>query len=765
LEVKDSFLRKWVGIYRSNCIQKTSASLNLEREFHALPIDRTLTMSSQRTQKKKRFAIVGGMLVILALTAVIEFRVLSNFVHNIQDVNSQRVIDEIEGRLRLYGKKLVGDLPEFSWYELVSGTWPGKHLNGTWPGSGFISVQKVMEGRGLDASVIDPRGDQDDIQHGKQLFQEKCGACHGRDGKGGHAPSLARANYSVGESDFALYKTLRDGIPGTAMNSLKLSILERWQVISFLRSLQDRSTANSVDVSVPPINVTWPNLMAAQNEPNSWLTYSGTLDGQRHSRIGEITSSNVARLKLLWAHQFSISDNSTIEATPLVKNNVIYLTLPPCTVVALDATTGREIWRLARELPDNLPICCGKVNRGLAILGDTLFYGSLDAKLIAVDARTGRVRWETQIANPNEGYSVTGAPLIAKGLVILGVSGGEFGARGFISAYDANSGKMRWHFDTIPKPGDPGHETWKNDAWKTGGGPTWVTGSVDPNLNLLYWGVGNPSPNYAGAARPGDNLFTNSVVALDVDTGKLAWFFQFTPHDEHDWDSNQTPILADINIGGAIRKVICWANRNGFYYVLDRTNGDFLAGTSFVEVSWASSLDSKGRPVPTDSAHVTTAGVVTKPWIGGGTNWLPPSFDPSTQTFFVHATEGSSVYTAAPVEHLARGSNGIYVGSGSSESEPAVNYVIALDASSGRQKWKHASPRGDPRYSGVLSTTGGIIFSAAAGIVFALDSETGKELWRAGLGGPVQATPISFELNGKQAVAIAAGETFFVFGL
>ena len=264
--------------------------------------------------------------------------------------------------------------------------------------------------------------------------------------------------------------------------------------------------------------------------------------------------------------------------------------------MALNATTGQEIWRFERTLPSNLPVCCQRVNRGLAILGGTLFVGTLDAKLIALDAKSGEVRWQTDVADTSAGYTITVAPLIAKDAVIIGVSGGEFGIRGFLSAYDASNGKMRWRFYTIPAPGEAGHESWKNDAWKTGGGPTWVTGSFDPDLNLLYWGVGNPSPNYAGETRPGDNLFSNSVVALDAGTGKLVWHFQFTPHDEHDWDSNQTPVLADIDIAGARRKVICWANRNGFYYVLDRTSGEFLVGRPFVEVTWASAFRPKWPP-------------------------------------------------------------------------------------------------------------------------------------------------------------------------
>ena len=271
----------------------------------------------------------------------------------------------------------------------------------------------------------------------------------------------------------------------------------------------------------------------------------------------------------------------------------------------------------------------------------------MDARLVALDAHTGEVQWETEVAAPADGFTITGAPLVVHDAVLIGVSGGEFGIRGFLAAYDARTGDLRWRFHTIPAPGEFGHDTWENDAWETGGGPTWITGSFDPELNLVYWGVGNPAPVYDRAARPGDNLFTNSVVALDATTGKLAWHFQFTPHDEHDWDSNQTPVLADLTIDGVVRKTICWANRNGFYYVLDRTNGQYLRGVPFVEVTWASGLDQRGRPVLTEAATISTTGTLAKPFVGGGTNWLPPSYDPSSGAFLVHATEGASVYTKA----------------------------------------------------------------------------------------------------------------------
>jgi len=720
-------------------------------------------------KNRKNVILIAILIISVAASLAAASRIVNRISHDLADANAARIRSEIVGRVAIIGEKLIGHLPQLSWYELAKGAWPGKQLGDSWRGSGFISIEKYMEARSFDASVVNPFGDPESVAEGRKLFQERCVACHGYDGKGaGHAPSLTRANYRIGASDFAIYRVLRDGIEGTRMAAPDLSISQRWDIVSYLRMLQIKDKKIDVpEVRAPQVNVTWQDLLDAKRRTSDWLTYSGSLDGWRHSNLKQITPANASGLKLIWAHQFEVSQRGAFAATPLVVNKTIFMGTPPNDVVALNAETGEEIWRFQHDLPADLAVCCESTSRGLAVLGDTLFFATLDAKLIALDATTGAVRWQTSVAETREGYTITVAPLIAKDAVVVGISGGEFGVRGFLSAYGAADGKLRWRFNTIPGPGEFGSDTWKNDAWKTGGGPTWVTGSFDPELNLLYWGVGNPSPNYAGSMRPGDNLFTNSVVALDGDTGKLAWHFQFTPHDAHDWDSNQTPILADLTVNGAVRKVICWANRNGFYYVLDRTNGEFLAGKPFVQVTWASGLDAKGRPVVTKNNDVPLEGVETRPWVGGGTNWLPPSYDPATGTVFVHATDGSSIYTAAAPEHVARGVGGIFVGSGSSAAVPAVNYVIGLEAATGNLRWKYTAPRVPEHssYSGTLSTAGGVVFSVADGVILALDAKTGTELWKANLGGKGQSTPISFELNGKQVVEVTAGNTMFLFGL
>jgi alcohol dehydrogenase (cytochrome c) len=495
------------------------------------------------------------------------------------------------------------------------------------------------------------------------------------------------------------------------------------------------------------------------------LTYSGNLLGWRHSPLTELTPANVSQLRLRWANQFSAPD-LPIQSTPIVADGTIFLTVPPGNIVALDARTGALRWKFERALPADLPLCCGRANRGLALLGHTLFMGTLDAHLLAIDADDGKLIWDIGVASPAEGYSITSAPLIAGNSVVIGISGGEFGIRGFLTAYDATTGKKQWRFSTIPGPGELGHDTWKGDAWRSGGGPTWVTGSYDPVLDLIYWGVGNPAPPFLGEARPGDNLFTNSVIALRANTGELAWYFQFTPHDEFDRDSAQTPILADVVIRGISRKVICWANRNGFYYVLDRVTGEFLLGTPFVEQNWTEGLDAKGRPTRSESEQNSNFGRLIRPGINGGTNWQPPSFDPALRIVFVPVTEGASVFAKSSLNELRRGQGGLYVGSGFTSPEPIVPVIRALDAATGVKKWEYFPPPSEELgSSGLLSTAGGMLMGASGGYLFALDAATGREVWRVFLGGITRAPPITFELDGHQMVAVSGAASLFLFNL
>ena len=488
------------------------------------------------------------------------------------------------------------------------------------------------------------------------------------------------------------------------MAPVALSNQERWQVIGYLRALQFAASSRYAN-SLRPIDfhVSADQIRTAGSTQDQWLTYSGTLDGRRYTPLNEIKPQNVSRLRLRWIRQFGTS-TERIESTPIVVGGFVFATQPPSDAAALDVRTGDVRWTYKGSVPDNLPIDTVASNRGLAVLGNTLFLEKLDCSLVAINATNGSVTWQTKVCKPSDDYTMTGAPLIVNGLVIVGVAGGEYGARGFVAAYDAETGQQRWKFNTIPGPGEIGHDTWKNDAWQSGGGTTWLTGSYDPSLDLLYWGVGNPAPGFNGDVRPGDNLFTCSVIALHAGSGKLAWYFQFTPHDEHDWDAAQTPILADLVIKGVLRRVLCVANRNGFYYVLDRTTGEFLVGVPFVEENWANGLDSAGRPSLTSHAELTSAGRLTKPGSGGGINWQNSAFDSKRGLIFVPATEGASVFTKSP--NPRRGNHGFYPGSsGTAGDYDQESVVRALDATTGLKKWEHFSPPGGKEhgYSGLLS--------------------------------------------------------------
>src|ERR1700733_5207680 len=386
--------------------------------------------------------------------------------------------------------------------------------------------------------------------------------------------------------------------------------------------------AASLSAQVP-----FDRLLHASDTPQDWLTYSGSFLSQRYSALDRITPGNVQNLEQKWI--FQARSLEKFEATPLVVDGVMYTVQAPNDIVALDAATGRIYWIYSYSPAPQARLCCGRVNRGLAILGDTLFMGTIDAHIVAVDAKNGHLLWNTQVANPEAGYAITHAPLVVKDKVIVGTAGGEYGIRGFLAAYDVHSGKEAWRFNNVPGPGEKGHETWAGDSWKHGGASVWMTGSYDPDLNLTYWGIGNPGPDWNADMRLGDNLYSDCAVALDADTGKLKWYFQFTPHDDFDFDAVQVPVLADLDWKGARRRVLLWANRNGFFYVLDRTTGEFLRGTPFAKVTWAKGLDERGRPMRAANMVPTADGTKIYPGNQGATNWYSPSFSPHTGLFYI----------------------------------------------------------------------------------------------------------------------------------
>jgi alcohol dehydrogenase (cytochrome c) len=524
-------------------------------------------------------------------------------------------------------------------------------------------------------------------------------------------------------------------------------------------------------------HVSYDRILKAASDPQNWLTFGGTYASQRYSMLPQITPANVPRLETKWVLQNQVF--GPWEATPLIVDGIMYLTERPSDVMAVDAKTGKMFWLYQWTPSADARVCCGSNNRGLAMLGDTLYMGTLDAHLIAIDAKGGKPLWNTTVADLKLGYSITHAPLVVKDKVIVGVGGGEFGIRGFIAAYDAKTGKEAWRFNTIPAPDEAGHDTWGKDDWKHGGGPVWVTGSYDPELNLTYWGIGNPGPDWNASQRPGDNLYSDSVVALDADTGQLKWHFQFTPNDGYDYDSVQVPVLADIEWQGRPAKVMMWANRNGFFYVFDRTNGKFLLGQPFVNVNWASGLYSHGRPIPTPQP----AGMPTYPGSEGATNWYPPSFSPRTGLFYFSAWENyGTVYhsekaTYQPGRNFLGGgftvvtpvpgapSIGLRRGPINNWTNEVGNAaVIAMDPHTGKPKWKVT--QFDVSDSGMLTTASDLLFTGGReGYFQALDARTGNVLWKASLGAPIVMGPVTFQVDGDQYVSVIAGNILVTFGL
>jgi alcohol dehydrogenase (cytochrome c) len=512
--------------------------------------------------------------------------------------------------------------------------------------------------------------------------------------------------------------------------------------------------------------VTFDRILHADREPQNWLTYSGSVAGQRYSPLAQITPTNVKNLELQWVWQAKSVEK--FEATALVVDGILYTIEAPNNVVALDAVTGRIFWTLTYTPAPEARPCCGRVNRGLAILGDTLYMGTLDAHLLAIDAKNGKILWNTTVGSAADRYTLTHAPLIVKDKVIVGTAGGDGPIRGYIAAFDAKTGKEVWRFYTIPGEGEPGHETWSGDSWKTGGAAIWNTGAYDPETNLTFWGIGNPAPDTNGDIRLGDNLYSDCVVALDSDTGKLKWYYQFTPHDTMDYDSTQVPVLADIEWKGAPRKAMLWANRNGLFYVIDRTTGEFLMGKPFVNTNWLTGFDEKGRPMRVPGQQDSATRVLVQPNGLGGTNWYPPSYSPHTGLFYIPGWENSGTMVAKN-DGFGRATGDTPMAATNlipnrKTEEEGFGIVRAFDPKTGEKKWEYKM--NDITWAGVLSTASDLVFSGGReGYFYALDGKNGKLLWKVSLGGQVNSGPMSYMVNSRQYIAVAAGSALFVYAL
>ncbi len=519
-------------------------------------------------------------------------------------------------------------------------------------------------------------------------------------------------------------------------------------------------------------------ILNAADEPENWLTYNGGYMSQRHSLLDQINPDNVSTLELKWVLQNQVF--GAWQSNPLIVDGIMYVTERPNSVMAVDAVTGRVFWKFRHTPVEGARICCGANNRGVAVLDDKVYMGTLDARLIALDRVNGQPLWNVEVGDVDQSYSVTMAPLAVKDKIMVGVGGGEFGIRGYVAAFDAETGELAWKTYTIPGPGEANHDSWEGDDWEHGGAPVWITGSFDPELNLTYWGVGNPGPDWNAGQRPGDNLYSDSAIALDADTGELKWHFQFTPNDGYDYDSVQVPVLADINFRGMPKKVMMWANRNGYFYVLDRVTGEFLEGKPFVTVNWSSGLDENGRPIPTPQPE----GMPTYPGNQGGTNWYPPSFSPNTGLFYFSAWENyATIYRAEESEYIP---GRAFLGGGFSVLAPApgaptigigrtnpinnwtneVGFASlkAMDPQTGEAVWSYN--QFDVSDSGMLTTASDLLFTGGReGYFHAIDARSGELIWNVNLGGQIVMAPVTYMVDGVQYVSLISGNGLSTFAL
>jgi PQQ-dependent dehydrogenase (methanol/ethanol family) len=538
------------------------------------------------------------------------------------------------------------------------------------------------------------------------------------------------------------------------MPPLKATADEQRNLIAWLSGLNG--------VPVGPLNVAAGDIPRKAPSLSDWPSYNGVAGGNRHSAQNQITTANVNRLQLQWSWSNAYQ---ALETTPLVSDGVMYVTAPN-EVCALDARTGRQIWCYSRPRNSAARIAgdaAKGANRGAALLGDGVFFATDDAHLICLQRLTGALMWDVDVKEGPGAMGSTGAPLVVGDLVITGIAGGDAPLRGYITAYQASTGKQVWRFYTVPKRGEPASETWiragKTDAIEIGGGATWTTGSYDAETETLYWPTGNPYPDTDGDERGGDNLYTNCVLALDAKTGRLRWHYQFTPHDLHDWDATEPFVLVDAPYKGRERKLLLHADRNGFFYVLDRITGELLLGKPFVKkLTWASGIGADGRPQLLEGNQPSKKGTKTCPAVRGATNWYSTAFNPATRLFYVMAVEDCNIY-----QQTKAGGFEPYRDS----SDPAGKYLRTIDIETGKIVWE-VSQVGPPEtnYSGVLSTAGGVVFYGETGGAFAaVNAKDGSALWHFNTGQQWKASPITYSAAGVQYVAIAAGGNILAFAV
>ena len=513
--------------------------------------------------------------------------------------------------------------------------------------------------------------------------------------------------------------------------------------------------------------VTNEDLLAGTADPEKWLLYGGDYANFRHSPIDDITPANIADLQVVWA--FPTGTHEQFEVSPTIYDGIMYITSSMNRLFALNAATGELYWRYDHPLPAraDLKLCCGVVNRGAAISGDTVLMATLDAKLLAFNRLTGEILWETTLAEHASGFSATSMPMIIKDMAVVGIAGGEFGVRGFFDAYDVATGELRWRHYTVPVEGEPGVETWAGDSWKTGGAPAWTSGAYDPEADVLYWTTGNPSPDWNGDLRAGDNLYSNSLLAVNPDTGERLWHFQFTPHDVWDYDGNTQLFLVDVERDGQTTPAIVQANRNGFFYILDRATGAFIDASIYVEeLNWAT-LDENGRPQVDPRANPVEEPTfrVCPSNLGGMNGAWTGALNPNLGLAYIPVVESCQHYqkgiTAFVEGQPFMGGTPLPI---DVESGAAHGHLSAIDFHSGEVKWRYMDR--DPMMGGVLSLESGVVFTGnQEGMALALDAATGELLWQFRMGSGMRSQPVAYRANGKSYVAIGSGNyaTFVAF--
>jgi alcohol dehydrogenase (cytochrome c) len=627
---------------------------------------------------------------------------------------------------------------------------------------------------------------------GRQVFVSRCAGCHGSDGNGGElGPSIATRVPSRTDDD--LTSVVRQGRPAAGMPAFPtVSESDLATLVAYLRTLRPRSGSAPVRTTIAlasggtidglVLNQSALDLQllgddrvihllrrsgATYRDVTSqadWPSYNGQTAGGRYSPLAQINATNVGRIVPKWI--FSISSASRLQVTPVVVGGVMYVTSAnEC--YALDAGSGRQVWHYQRPRTKGLVgNAAGGINRGVAVTGDRVFMVTDHAHIIALNRFTGALLWETEMADWHQNYNATGAPLVVGSLVVTGTSGGDEGVRGFIAAFDQATGKEAWRFWTVPRPGEAKAETWQGKGIEHPGATTWLTGTYDPQLDTVYWPTGNPSPDLIGDDRAGDNLYSDSIVALDAKSGRLKWHFQFTPHDVWDYDAQETPALVDLTWQGRPRKLLVQANRNGFLYVLDRTDGSFLFGKQYAKnVTWATGLTAAGRPIVVPDMEPTLEGKRVCPSLDGASNWYSTSFNPATGLYYVQTNDKCGIFTREPMEWEA--GKGFMGGSfKQAPDEPAQRVLRAIDIRTGRSVWELPQTGTVDSWGGTLSTAGGlVIFGEDSGALMAADATTGKPLWSFQTNQLWKASPMTYMFDNQQYVAVAAGPNIIAFGL